>query len=143
MRVATASTILLNNGGQDETLCNSLGWDAGVRRGRSCCPVGAGMKPRIKSNSDIFEARGDPWVSDKQGREEYGRNVRTENPEFDRYFAKKAPDKKEPKSEPRGDMPKVVADRRRIASIMNKMGTTMAKADRTARFAASIKKRGG
>lgn len=47
------------------------------------------MKPRYSSNSGIFERRGDPWVSDKEGRAQYGRNLFTEDPDFDRYFTER------------------------------------------------------
>lgn len=35
----------------------------------------------------MFDARGDPMVSPREGREKFGRNLETENPDFDRYFA--------------------------------------------------------
>lgn len=35
----------------------------------------------------VFEQRGDPMVSAREGREKFGRNLETENPDFDRYFA--------------------------------------------------------
>ncbi len=35
----------------------------------------------------VFERRGDPMVSPREGREKYGRNLETENPDMDRYFA--------------------------------------------------------
>jgi len=35
----------------------------------------------------VFEQRGDPMVSAREGREKYGRNLDTEDPDFDRYFA--------------------------------------------------------
>lgn len=35
----------------------------------------------------IFERRGDPMVSAREGREKYGRNLESEDPDFDRYFA--------------------------------------------------------
>lgn len=41
------------------------------------------MKPKYHSNSDIFARRGNPWVSDREGREGYGRNVQTEDPDLD------------------------------------------------------------
>jgi hypothetical protein len=41
------------------------------------------MKPKYHSNSDIFARRGNPWVSDREGREGYGRNVDTEDPDLD------------------------------------------------------------
>lgn len=38
----------------------------------------------------IFDRRGDPMVSPREGQEKYGRNLDTENPDFDRYFAEDA-----------------------------------------------------
>lgn len=35
----------------------------------------------------VFETRGDPLVSPKEGREKFGRNLDTENPDYDRMFA--------------------------------------------------------
>lgn len=49
------------------------------------------MKPKYSSNSGIFAKRGDPWVSEKQGQRDFGRNVETEDPDFDaQNFARKA-----------------------------------------------------
>lgn len=42
---------------------------------------------RMSSVGGIFERRGDPMVSAREGQEKYGRNLETENPEYDRYFA--------------------------------------------------------
>jgi hypothetical protein len=45
----------------------------------------------MSSNASIFAERGNPWVSDREGREKYGRNVEKENPDYDaQLFAKKA-----------------------------------------------------
>lgn len=35
----------------------------------------------------VFETRGDPLVSPREGREKFGRNLETENPDYDRMFA--------------------------------------------------------
>jgi hypothetical protein len=43
-------------------------------------------KPRISSNASIFADRGDPWVSDREGREKFGRNLSSENPPLDAYL---------------------------------------------------------
>ena len=43
--------------------------------------------PIPSSVGGIFERRGDPLVSSREGREKYGRNLETEDPDFDRYFA--------------------------------------------------------
>lgn len=50
---------------------------------------GTPVKPPKTPSSigGIFERRGDPMVSSREGREKYGRNVETENPDYDRYFA--------------------------------------------------------
>lgn len=80
----------------------------------------------IRSNSDIFADRGDPWVSEKEGRTDYCRIAKTENPEFDRYFARQAPVKVEPKSETRKD--KACDPAVRIANAMRKMHREAAKA---------------
>lgn len=50
------------------------------------------MKPRYSSNSQIFEQRGDPWVSEKEGIRDYGRDLFSENPDFDRYFTERHPE---------------------------------------------------
>lgn len=50
------------------------------------------MKPKYHSNSDIFARRGNPWVSDREGREGYGRNVDTEDPDLDCFTRAKMAD---------------------------------------------------
>jgi hypothetical protein len=40
------------------------------------------------TNASVFQKRGDPWVSEREGLSNYGRNLMTEDPDFDRYFAK-------------------------------------------------------
>lgn len=63
------------------------------------------MKPKYSSSARIFARRGDPWVSEREGREKFGRNIESENPDFDQYFAGKAGTKEayiDPKPEQRG-----------------------------------------
>lgn len=44
-----------------------------------------------RSNADVFASRGDPWVSPREGLQDYGRTVWSENPDLDRYtLAKQA-----------------------------------------------------
>lgn len=43
------------------------------------------MSRGYSSNSGIFAKRGDPWVSGREGREKFGRNVETENPDLDQF----------------------------------------------------------
>lgn len=52
-------------------------------------PKGVGTMGRV------FDQRGDPMVSAREGREKYGRNLSTENPDFDRYFAEDAAKERE------------------------------------------------
>lgn len=48
------------------------------------------LKPRMKTNALIFEKKGNPWVSQKEGEKLFGRNLETENPDLDCFlFAKK------------------------------------------------------
>ncbi len=56
---------------------------------------------RFRSNADVFAARGDPWVSDREGREQFGRRLDHEDPDFDAFFANKADERVERRSEPR------------------------------------------
>ncbi len=49
------------------------------------------MRVRVHTSASIFERRGDPWVTDKEGRQNYGRNLKAEDPDMDAFFlAKKA-----------------------------------------------------
>ena len=41
------------------------------------------LRPRYASNSGIFEKRGDPWVTKREGVRDYARNLETEDPEYD------------------------------------------------------------
>lgn len=41
------------------------------------------MTARYSSNARIFERKGNPWVSRKEGEKDFGRNVETEDPEYD------------------------------------------------------------
>jgi hypothetical protein len=47
------------------------------------------MRVRMASNSSVFANRGDPWVSDREGLHDYGRNG-FDDPERDQYKAKHA-----------------------------------------------------
>jgi hypothetical protein len=66
------------------------------------------LKGRVSSNSDLFAKRGDPWVTRKQGENEFGRNLDSENPELDQFFASFAVPKPEYKEPP--PLGKVTAD---------------------------------
>jgi hypothetical protein len=80
-------------------------------------------RPNISSNSRLFEKRGDPWVSEKEGQERFGRNLNSENPDFDQYFANRASEK-EKYQDPRGSP--IVADEHRLkAAAVYKMHKDM------------------
>lgn len=48
--------------------------------------------PRPGTMGRVFETRGDPMATDKEGRKNYGRNLETENPDYDRMFTQRAED---------------------------------------------------
>jgi hypothetical protein len=45
--------------------------------------IHVGNKPRLSSSSRAFERRGNPWVTEKEGVHDFGRNKEIENPDFD------------------------------------------------------------
>lgn len=54
---------------------------------------GTPVKPAgYSSNAGVFEKRGDPFVSPREGLEGFNRNLETENPDYDRHFARLATD---------------------------------------------------
>lgn len=57
----------------------------------------------MSSVGGIFERRGDPMVSDKEGKTKFGRNLETENPDYDRYFAQIATDLLKPSQIDKGN----------------------------------------
>lgn len=42
-----------------------------------------GYKPVMSSSAGMFARKGDPWVTDKEGRKDYDRTVEVENPDMD------------------------------------------------------------
>lgn len=44
-------------------------------------------RPRLSSSAGAFEKRGDKWMTSREGILEYGRNLDTEDPERDWWFA--------------------------------------------------------
>lgn len=49
------------------------------------------MAKGYRTNSDLFAKRGDPWVTRREGERNFGRNVDSENPDYDQFaFAKRA-----------------------------------------------------
>lgn len=86
-------------------------------------------QPKMRSNSSIFERRGDPWVTDRNGREDFGRNLETENPEMDQYTrASRARERFDMGSEKRstpGDL-----DLRRRVNILARMHREMREASK-------------
>lgn len=53
---------------------------------------GTPVKPSLTLSSvaGIFERRGDPMITAREGREKFGRNLDTENPDYDQFFASRA-----------------------------------------------------
>lgn len=43
----------------------------------------SGYRPVLSSSSGMFARKGDPWVTDREGREGYNRTVEVENPDMD------------------------------------------------------------
>jgi hypothetical protein len=63
------------------------------------------LKPRMSSSSTSFARRGDPWISDKEGLRDFGRNLDTENPDMDMFTkARKAEPKSIFKDSPRVEL---------------------------------------
>jgi len=74
------------------------------------------MAPRLKTNCSIFEERGDPWVSQREGLRDFGRILETENPDLDcftRAHKRKERHEKGP-DKPIKPGSKIADDRRRI-----------------------------
>lgn len=92
------------------------------------------LRPNYSTNSGIFEKRGDPWVSQREGVKDFQRNPETEDAEldFDRRFhnvggfgpkiAKPKPEYHDPMPEAKDDDPE-----RRKASIARRMQMRMNK----------------
>lgn len=82
-----------------------------------------GYKPVMSSSSGAFAKRGDPWVTDREGRQDpaYGRQVEVENPDMDadrqraariRNFSKEFQDRVRPEITPRMTMREAVETER-------------------------------
>ena len=108
------------------------------RRGR-----GARLKSLgYSTNSDIFQKRGDPWVSQKEGRKDYDREHEVfENPDLDRYTkATKAPKHKE--RPPEKKKPRVASHALKRKQIAVAMGAKLRKLPKgTYPSAAELKKK--
>ena len=82
-------------------------------------------------NTDVFTKRGDPWMTEKEGRKEFGRDHEVfENPDLDRYTkAKKAKKKVEPKTQAPKKVPETEKKQlaRRRVNIAIKMGHDLRK----------------
>lgn len=62
----------------------------GKKHGFRGTPVRPNPQPGSMSGS--FAKRGNPLVSEREGIKDFGRNIETENPDYDRYFTKLAVD---------------------------------------------------
>jgi hypothetical protein len=97
------------------------------------------LRPRYASNSRIFERRGDPWVTSREGMRDYNRNPETEDAErdFDHRFHHTGevfgkPGIAKPKEEYRDPRPTIEDDAsRRKASIVRRMNMRMTERAKT------------
>lgn len=91
---------------------------------------GTPVKPssRLSSTAGVFERRGDPLVSPREGQEDFGRNLETENPDMDQYFAARRVETLRPEQIDTGNAfrksvtkPNVPTARLRAAQVMQEM----------------------
>lgn len=74
---------------------------------------------KMKSSASIFADRGDPWVTQREGREKFGRNLVSENPEMDAHLFASRQNKHVPsviRAKPDRERPD--DNRRRIAGMI-------------------------
>lgn len=90
--------------------------------------------PVPSSSSRVFERRGDPLVTAREGREKFGRNVETENPDLDQYFASRAellrPEQIARGNEFRKSIARQPSPQFRAYQTLAKMNRELAKAER-------------
>ncbi len=80
----------------------------------------------IKTNADIFRDRGDPWVSEREGLTQYGRNLDTEDVDYDRDHRARKPEAKS-MLRPEQELVRVGDPAKRIAEIRHRLAVRMAK----------------
>jgi hypothetical protein len=99
------------------------------------------VRASMKSNASIFSDRGDPWVSEKEGREYPEKRGFTGNPELDQFHCQKAQKRLVMKSEHRSAP--VNDKEKRVAGIMNRMHMAIAKVERetASRLAMELQRR--
>lgn len=99
------------------------------------------MKPRLSSSASIFARKGNPWVSDKEGRKDFGRNLDTEEPELDQFTRARKAEPKKAFVDPVPEKP--VADfHKRKANICRRMNATITRIDNSKLIRVSARKRG-
>jgi hypothetical protein len=81
------------------------------------------MRRSPVSGAHLFAKRGDPWISPREGRDLFGRNLRTEDPDMDMFTrASRAPERFERgPDKPLSPKTIVASPRRRIANILRGM----------------------
>lgn len=81
------------------------------------------MRRSPVSGAQLFAKRGDPWISPREGRALFGRNLRTEDPDMDMFTrAGRAPVKFERgPDKPLSPKTLVASPTRRIANILRRM----------------------
>lgn len=104
--------------------------------------------PRPGTMGRIFETRGDPMVSQKEGMKdpEYRRNLETENPDYDRMFAPLARDLLKPQQVDKANAFRKLSAKdtydpqRKAAQIMLETRAKVRKAEEGAQVAREIKR---
>lgn len=102
--------------------------------------------PRPGTMGRVFETRGDPMATDKEGRKNYGRNLETENPDYDRMFAPLARDLLKPQQVDKANAFRKLSAKdtydpqRKAAQIMLETRAKVKKAEEGAQVAREIKR---
>jgi hypothetical protein len=86
---------------------------------------------KMSSSSSVFEKKGNPWVTDKEGRKDYGRLLETENPDLDQFFYAKKKQEQPKYVDPPDNRKKGAGDTKtRLANIGRKMNRKLNGVDR-------------
>lgn len=98
------------------------------------------MKARYANNASIFERRGDPWVSSRDAKRDYGTNPLTDDPDMDQFtratLARFGPEHASRKASIFGPVVQPsqsdgVTDERRILNIKARMHRKIGEAERS------------
>lgn len=98
------------------------------------------MKPHYTNNASIFERRGDPWVSARDSKRDYGTNPLADDPDMDQFTRAKrsrfGPDEAEHKASIFGPVvkakpPEPISLERRIQNIKMRMHRKIGEVERS------------